>query len=165
MARTTRTSRRPPPAPAGASTSCSRSATASSTATRSCSGSSELTDGAMRMGPGTLYGAIKRMLADGLIEETDERPDPALDDQRRRYYRITAAGRARVRGRGRTASRRCCATRAARPEAGTRRMTRRAVVPRAAAACTRGASGASTAPPMVQLYRDRTRATGHGAPG
>ena len=48
------------------------------------------------MGPGTLYGAIKRMLADGLIEETAERPDPELDDQRRRYYRVTAAG-ARVR--------------------------------------------------------------------
>ena len=44
------------------------------------------------MGPGTLYGAVKRMLADGLIEETDERPDPALDDQRRRYYRVTALG-------------------------------------------------------------------------
>jgi DNA-binding PadR family transcriptional regulator len=52
----------------------------------------ELTDGAVRMGPGTLYGAIKRMLADGLIEETAERPDPALDDQRRRYYRLTAIG-------------------------------------------------------------------------
>jgi len=52
----------------------------------------DLTDGTVRMGPGTLYGAIKRMLADGLIEESDERPDPALDDQRRRYYRITAAG-------------------------------------------------------------------------
>ena len=52
----------------------------------------ELTDGEVRMGPGTLYGAIKRMLADGLIEETEERPDPTLDDQRRRYYRITAAG-------------------------------------------------------------------------
>lgn len=53
-----------------------------------------LTDGNVRMGPGTLYGAIKRMLADGLIEETDERPDPALDDQRRRYYRLTGAGAA-----------------------------------------------------------------------
>jgi DNA-binding PadR family transcriptional regulator len=52
----------------------------------------QLTDGTVHMGPGTLYGAIKRMLADGLIEETAERPDPALDDQRRRYYRITAAG-------------------------------------------------------------------------
>src|SRR4051812_37261753 len=52
----------------------------------------ELTEGAVRMGPGTLYGAIKRMLADGLIEETAERPAPALDDQRRRYYRLTAHG-------------------------------------------------------------------------
>ena len=52
----------------------------------------QLTDGSVRMGPGTLYGAIKRMLAEGLIEESAERPDPALDDQRRRYYRITAAG-------------------------------------------------------------------------
>jgi len=52
----------------------------------------ELTDGDVSMGPGTLYGSIKRMLADGLIEETEERPDPALDDQRRRYYRVTADG-------------------------------------------------------------------------
>ena len=51
-----------------------------------------LTDGSVRMGPGTLYGSIKRMLADGLIEETDERPDPELDDQRRRYYRLTGLG-------------------------------------------------------------------------
>ena len=52
----------------------------------------ELSDGAVTMGPGTLYGSIKRMLADGLIEEVDERPDPELDDQRRRYYAITGAG-------------------------------------------------------------------------
>ena len=51
-----------------------------------------LTDGAIRMGPGTLYGTIKRMLAAGLIEEADERPDPALDDERRRYYRATRLG-------------------------------------------------------------------------
>jgi DNA-binding PadR family transcriptional regulator len=51
------------------------------------------TGGEVRLGPGTLYGAIKRMLADGLIEESDERPDPELDDQRRRYYQITAFGR------------------------------------------------------------------------
>jgi len=51
-----------------------------------------ITDGAVSMGPGTLYGSIKRMLADGLIEETEERPDPALDDERRRYYRVTADG-------------------------------------------------------------------------
>lgn len=51
-----------------------------------------LSDGAVRMGPGTLYGSIKRLLADGLIEESEERPDPALDDQRRRYYRLTGLG-------------------------------------------------------------------------
>lgn len=52
----------------------------------------ELSDGAVRMGPGTLYGSIKRMLADGLIEETSSRPDPHVDDQRRRYYRLTGLG-------------------------------------------------------------------------
>ena len=46
----------------------------------------------MRMGPGTLYGTIKRMLAAGLVEEADERPDPALDDERRRYYRAHVWG-------------------------------------------------------------------------
>ena len=45
-----------------------------------------------KMGPGTLYGTIKRMLKNSLIEEIDERPDPAIDDQRRRYYQITALG-------------------------------------------------------------------------
>lgn len=50
------------------------------------------TDGKLRMGPGTLYGSIKRMLADGLIRESGERPDPALDDERRRYYRLTDIG-------------------------------------------------------------------------
>ena len=49
--------------------------------------------GAVRLGPGTLYRTIKRLLDDGMIEESQERPDPALDDERRRYYRITAAGR------------------------------------------------------------------------
>ena len=53
----------------------------------------QLSDGVVRMGSGTLYGSIKRMLDQGLIEEADERPDPALDDQRRRYYRLTALGR------------------------------------------------------------------------
>jgi len=51
------------------------------------------TGGEVRLGPGTLYGSIKRMLGDGLIEESDERPDPELDDSRRRYYRITGFGR------------------------------------------------------------------------
>jgi DNA-binding PadR family transcriptional regulator len=53
-----------------------------------------LSDGSIKLGPGTLYGTIKRLLADGLIDETEERPDPALDDQRRRYYRLTASGAA-----------------------------------------------------------------------
>jgi DNA-binding PadR family transcriptional regulator len=51
------------------------------------------TGGEVRLGPGTLYGSIKRMLSDGLIEESEERPDAELDDQRRRYYRITDFGR------------------------------------------------------------------------
>ena len=53
----------------------------------------ENTQGKMRLGPGSLYGTIKRMLADGWIEESDERPDPELDDERRRYYRLTGIGR------------------------------------------------------------------------
>src|SRR6187401_2404969 len=52
----------------------------------------QLSDGVVRMGSGTLYGSIKRMLDQGLIEEADERPDPALDDQRRIYYRLTTLG-------------------------------------------------------------------------
>jgi DNA-binding PadR family transcriptional regulator len=52
----------------------------------------QVTRGKLRIGPGTLYRSIKRMLADGLIEESDERPDPALDDERRRYYRLTEFG-------------------------------------------------------------------------
>jgi DNA-binding PadR family transcriptional regulator len=50
------------------------------------------TQGQVKMGPGTLYGSIKRMLAANLIEETDERPDSTLDDERRRYYRLTDFG-------------------------------------------------------------------------
>lgn len=52
----------------------------------------ELSGGSVTMGPGTLYGSIKRMIEQGLLEETDERPDPALDDERRRYYRLSALG-------------------------------------------------------------------------
>lgn len=51
------------------------------------------TDDEVRLTASTLYAAIKRLLAGGLIEETDERPDPEMDDARRRYYRITAFGR------------------------------------------------------------------------
>ena len=53
----------------------------------------ETTEGRVTMGPGTLYGTIKRLLRAGWIEESDERPDPALDDRRRRYYRLTGLGR------------------------------------------------------------------------
>jgi DNA-binding PadR family transcriptional regulator len=51
------------------------------------------TNGRMKLSPGTLYGAIKRMLESGLIVELDERPDPDDDDERRRYYRLTRFGR------------------------------------------------------------------------
>lgn len=53
-----------------------------------------ITGGAVRLGPGGVYTTIRRLLDDGLIEESDDRPDPELDDQRRRYYRLTGAGRA-----------------------------------------------------------------------
>jgi DNA-binding PadR family transcriptional regulator len=51
------------------------------------------TGGQLKLSAGTLYGAIKRMLEDGLIEETPERPDAEYDDERRRYYRVTSFGR------------------------------------------------------------------------
>ena len=50
------------------------------------------TDGKVNLGSGALYGSINKMLEAGLIEESGERPDPHLDDERRRYYRITALG-------------------------------------------------------------------------
>jgi DNA-binding PadR family transcriptional regulator len=48
--------------------------------------------GAVRLGAGTLYGAINRLLQYGFIEESEERPDPEMDDARRRYYRLTEFG-------------------------------------------------------------------------
>lgn len=51
------------------------------------------TNGKLTLGPGVLYGAINKMLALGLIGESEERPDPHLDDERRRYYKITAFGK------------------------------------------------------------------------
>src|SRR5688500_78411 len=51
------------------------------------------TDGRLTLGAGVLYGSISKMLAQGLIEESDERPDPHLDDERRRYYKVTPFGR------------------------------------------------------------------------
>jgi DNA-binding PadR family transcriptional regulator len=57
----------------------------------------ENTGGQIKMGPGTLYGTIKRLLEARMIEESDERPDPELDDERRRYYGLTALGQRAVR--------------------------------------------------------------------
>ena len=51
------------------------------------------TNGKLKLGPGVLYGSINKMIGLGLIEESDSRPDPHLDDERRRYYRITDFGR------------------------------------------------------------------------
>lgn len=51
------------------------------------------TDGSVRLSAGTLYGLVKRLLADGLIEQSRRRPPAAEDDERRRYYRLTAYGR------------------------------------------------------------------------
>ena len=53
----------------------------------------EETRGQMQIRTGSLYGAIRRMIEAGLIEETYERPDPELDDERRRYYGLTGFGR------------------------------------------------------------------------
>ena len=52
----------------------------------------ERSEGQVRIGPGTLYGSIKRMLQAGWIEELEERPDPELDDERRRYYQLSDFG-------------------------------------------------------------------------
>ena len=57
----------------------------------------ERTEGKLKLNPGTLYTTIKRLLSDGLIAELDERPDPGKDDERRRYYSLTAFGRKVVR--------------------------------------------------------------------
>ena len=51
------------------------------------------TTGKVRLWPATLYGSVKRLIEAGLIEESDERPAPELDDARRRYYRLTPMGR------------------------------------------------------------------------
>src|ERR1019366_7241453 len=53
----------------------------------------ERTDGAVRLWPATLYGSLKRLIGGGLIEESEERPAPQLDDARRRYYKLTPLGK------------------------------------------------------------------------
>src|SRR3954463_6242606 len=52
----------------------------------------ESSDGGVRLGPGTLYGTLKRLLEIGLVEESGERADAGTEDERRRYYRITKRG-------------------------------------------------------------------------
>ncbi len=54
---------------------------------------SQRTAGKLKLGPGALYGSINKLLEKGWIEESDERPDAHLDDERRRYYRLTTLGR------------------------------------------------------------------------
>ena len=61
----------------------------------------ERSDSTVRLGPGTLYGSLKRLLDAGLVEEGAERTDPQLDDERRRYYRITRLGLAVARAEAR----------------------------------------------------------------
>lgn len=53
----------------------------------------ERTSGKVRLWPATLYGSLKRLIEQGLIEESAERPAPEFDDARRRYYRMTVLGR------------------------------------------------------------------------
>lgn len=53
----------------------------------------ERTEGKVRLWPATLYGALKRLIEEGLIEESEERPAAELDDARRRYYKLTDFGR------------------------------------------------------------------------
>jgi DNA-binding PadR family transcriptional regulator len=62
------------------------------------------TNGELRLSAGTLYRTIQRMLEQGLIRETRDRPAPELDDERRRYYRITALGEAAARAEARRMS-------------------------------------------------------------
>jgi len=51
------------------------------------------TNGEVTLGAGTLYSMLKRLLAEGLVVESGDRPDRSVDDERRRYYRLTAFGR------------------------------------------------------------------------
>ena len=53
----------------------------------------ERTEGKIRLWPATLYGTIRHLIREGLIEESDTRPSPEQDDERRRYYRLTRLGR------------------------------------------------------------------------
>jgi len=83
------------------------------------------TDGALQLGPGTLYGCLKRMLAAGLIEESDQRPDSS-NEERRRYYRITNIGNRVVRSEAERLESALMAARAKRIP----RLAKRVIVPR-----------------------------------
>jgi DNA-binding PadR family transcriptional regulator len=61
----------------------------------------ERTDGSVRLGPGTLYGSLKRLLADGLVVEAGERAGTDAGEERRRYYRLTPLGLAVARAEAR----------------------------------------------------------------
>ena len=76
------------------------------------------TNDALQLGPGTLYGCLKRMLAAGLVQESDERPDPSLDDERRRYYRMTPLGERTVRAEAQRIARALAAAKSKRVLAG-----------------------------------------------
>jgi DNA-binding PadR family transcriptional regulator len=56
----------------------------------------DFTNGEVKIGPGTLFGSLKRLLDAGMLEQSSERIDPDLDDQRRRYYRLTGLGQRSV---------------------------------------------------------------------
>ena len=84
----------------------------------------ERTGGRTRLGPGTLYGTLKRLLDDGLVAESGERPDPALDDERRRYYRLTDLGRRVAQAEARRLEDMVSSARAKRLLAGARRDQR-----------------------------------------
>jgi DNA-binding PadR family transcriptional regulator len=78
------------------------------------------TNDELQMGPGTLYGCLKRMLAAGLVEEAEERPDPEIDDERRRYYRMTALGERKLRAEAQRLASAVAAAKAKRVFAGSR---------------------------------------------
>ena len=94
------------------STSCWRSPKTTATATRSSRTSARRTGGELRLSAGTLYRSIQRMLEQGLIVEPRERPAPELDDERRRYYRITPFGTAVARAEAAAPERSSCGWRA-----------------------------------------------------
>ena len=118
------------------------------------------TDDALQLGPGTLYGCLKRMLAAGLVEESDERPDPALDDERRRYYRMTGLGKRVVRAEAqRLAGAVDCPPKPGWPggwQTPQSSSSASSAVPICVPLCNRAISAVNTSA-MRQVFRDRCR--------